>query len=308
MRYWWVSQNQTYKYEVPGGFLWSPKTRADGGYNYFYATMAEVSAGDLVFSFCDTQIKAIGVVQAPAVTSPKPDFRKAGSNWSDVGWYVEVEFEELQDPIKPKDFMNQIIPHLPEKYSPLQQNGNGLQGIYLTEISSDFGNLLIDLSSANIISIKNDLSPLSAIESEFEINMEIMAKGIEGDLEKIQLVKARRGQGIFRANVRLVEKSCRVTGVSNKKHLRASHIKPWSKSDDKEKISGYSGLLLAPHVDHLFDQGFITFDPVGNLLVSSKLSKEVLPKWNISEELNVGIFLDQQVDFLDYHASTIFKK
>ena len=308
MRYWWVNQNQTYEYEVPGGFLWSPKTKANGGFNYFYATMEQVLPGDLVFSFCDTQIKAIGVVQAAAVTSPKPDFRNAGSNWSDVGWYVEVEFEELQNPIRPKDFMTQINPHLPEKYSPLQHNGKGLQGIYLTEISTDFGNLLIDLTNANIVNIQNELSPLSAIESEFEINMEIMAKGIEGDLEKIQLVKARRGQGIFRANVRLVEKSCRVTGVSNKKHLRASHIKPWSKSDDKEKISGYNGLLLAPHVDHLFDRGFITFDPIGNLLVSNKLQKEVLVRWSIKEDINVGGFLDQQVDFLDYHASKIFKK
>jgi putative restriction endonuclease len=308
MRYWWVNQNQTYEYEVPGGFLWSPKTKASGGFNYFYATMEQVSPGDLVFSFCDTQIKAIGVAQTPAVTSPKPDFRNAGSNWSDVGWYVEVEFEELQNPIRPKDFMQQITPHLPKKYSPLQQNGKGLQGIYLTEISSDFGNLLIDITNANIVSIQNELSPLSAIESEFEINMEIMAKRIEGDLEKIQLVKARRGQGIFRANVRLVEKCCRVTGVSNKKHLRASHIKPWSKSDDKEKISGYNGLLLAPHVDHLFDRGFITFDPIGNLLVSNKLQKEVLARWSIKEDVNVGSFLDQQIDFLDYHASKIFKK
>ena len=135
-----------------------------------------------------------------------------------------------------------------------------------------------------------------------------MAKGIEGDLEKVQLVKARRGQGIFRANVRLVEKSCRVTGVTNKKHLRASHIKPWSKSDDKEKISGYNGLLLAPHVDHLFDRGFITFDPIGNLLISNRLQKEVLTRWSIKEDINVGSFLDQQVDFLDYHASKVFKK
>jgi putative restriction endonuclease len=308
MRYWWVNQNQTYEYEVPGGFLWSPKTRADGGYNYFYSTMAEVAAGDIVFSFCDTQIKAIGVVQAPAVTSPKPDFRNAGSNWSDVGWYVEVEFEELQDPIKPKDFMDQIIPQLPDKYSPLQKNGKGLQGIYLAEISSEFGKLLVDLTSANIVHIQNELSPISAIESDFVINIEIMAKGIQGDLEQIQLVKARRGQGIFKANVRLVEKSCRVTGVSNIKHLRASHIKPWSKSNNKEKISGYNGLLLAPHVDHLFDRGFITFDSIGNLVISSKLQKEVLPKWSIAEELNVGTFLEQQVDFLDYHASKIFKK
>ena len=100
-------------------------------------TMEEVRPGDLVFSYCDTYIKAIGVVQRPAVTAPKPDFRTAGSNWADVGWYVEVEFAELENPIRPKDFMNQIRPLLADKYAPLQENGNGLQGIYLTEISAD---------------------------------------------------------------------------------------------------------------------------------------------------------------------------
>jgi hypothetical protein len=24
MRYWWVNQNQTYRHEVQGGYLWSP--------------------------------------------------------------------------------------------------------------------------------------------------------------------------------------------------------------------------------------------------------------------------------------------
>jgi hypothetical protein len=36
MRYWWVNQNQTFELEVPGGFLWSPKTKSDGAKNYFY--------------------------------------------------------------------------------------------------------------------------------------------------------------------------------------------------------------------------------------------------------------------------------
>ena len=66
MRYWWVNQNQTYKFEVNAGFLWSPKTRADGGKNYFYKTMEEVCPGDIDFSYCDTYIKAIGVVQRSA--------------------------------------------------------------------------------------------------------------------------------------------------------------------------------------------------------------------------------------------------
>ena len=138
MRYWWVNQNQTYKFEVPGGFLWSPKTRADGGRNYFYECMQEVRPGDVVFSFCETYIKAIGIAQRTAITSAKPEFRTAGSNWADEGWLVDVEFEEIDNPIRPKDFMPQIIPLLAEKYAPLQTDGNGLQGVYLTEVSSEF--------------------------------------------------------------------------------------------------------------------------------------------------------------------------
>lgn len=307
MRYWWVNQNQTYKFEVPGGFLWSPKTRADGGKNHFYKTMEEVRPGDLVFSYCDTYIKAIGVVQRPAVTAPKPDFRTAGSNWSDEGWYVEVEFAELNNPIKPKDFMDQIRPLLAEKYAPLQSNGNGLQGIYLTEISSIFGELIVVLSHADLPNIQHELAPLPDDISEYEINLEIKARGLDGDLEKIQLTKSRRGQGIFKANVRLIEDHCRITGVSNIKHLRASHIKPWAASDNHEKLDGFNGLLLSPHVDHLFDRGFISFRDTGEILVSKELNPKVLNQWSIRSTQNVGEFKSGQCEYLDYHREIVFQ-
>lgn len=307
MRYWWVNQNQTYKFEVPGGFLWSPKTRSDGGQNYFYKTMTEVKPGDLVFSFCDTYIKAIGVVQRQAVTAPKPDFRNAGSNWSKEGWYVEVEFSELVTPFKPKDFMEQIRPLLADKYAPLQENGSGLQGIYLTEISSKFGELLELLSRADLPKIQHELAPLPESESEYEINLEISAKKLDGDLEKIQLTKSRRGQGIFKANVRLVENHCRITGVTNIKHLRASHIKPWSASNNEEKLDGYNGLLLSPHVDHLFDRGFISFKDTGEILVSNELNPTILNQWSIHSDQNVGLFKSNQCEYLEFHRDVIFQ-
>ena len=306
MRYWWVNQNQTYKYEVPGGFLWSPKTRADGGRNYFYECMQEVRPGDVVFSFCDTYIKAIGIAQRAAITSAKPEFRTAGSNWADEGWFVEVEFEEIVNPIRPKDFMPQIIPLLAEKYAPLQADGNGLQGVYLTEVSSEFGQLLIDLSNADLPMIQKDLAIADNTESDYEINLEIQAKSIEGDLEKIALVKARRGQGIFKANVRMIEKSCRVTGVTNIKHLRASHIKPWAASSDLEKVDGYNGLLLSPHVDHLFDRGFISFEDSGDMLISKTLSQSVLDKWSLDSGKNVGKFEQPHHNYLEYHRDVVF--
>ena len=46
MRYWWVNQNQTYKQELGGGYLWSPKRNANGARNPFYESMREVAPGD----------------------------------------------------------------------------------------------------------------------------------------------------------------------------------------------------------------------------------------------------------------------
>ncbi|MFE8730531.1 HNH endonuclease, partial [Aeromonas hydrophila] len=78
--------------------------------------------------------------------------------------------------------------------------------------------------------------------------------------EKQQLVKSRRGQGIFRANLEKVELACRVTGVTNTALLIASHIKPWSRcANNAERLDGNNGLLLSPHIDKLFDRGWITF-------------------------------------------------
>jgi len=72
MRYWWVNQNQTYRAEVRGSFMWSPKQNANGARNQFYENMREVSPGDIVFSFCDTRIKALGVVTGDAQPVPSP--------------------------------------------------------------------------------------------------------------------------------------------------------------------------------------------------------------------------------------------
>ena len=54
MNHWWVNQNQTYVHEVPGGYMWSPKTNSNGARNRFYDAMTETQPGDVVFSFADT--------------------------------------------------------------------------------------------------------------------------------------------------------------------------------------------------------------------------------------------------------------
>jgi putative restriction endonuclease len=306
LRYWWVNQNQTYKHEVAGGFLWSPKQNKDGGRNQFYDNMTDVTKGDLVFSFCDTLIKAIGVATGPAVSSDKPDFGAAGGNWGNEGWLVPVEFEEAEAPIRPKDIIKKIRPYLADKYAPLQSNGNGNQGVYLAEISDQLAQVLLNHLGSNPPRVSLGAADASYDDAEKE-EENLKGRTDIGDTKKEQLIMARRGQGIFKANVRLNEKYCRVTGVSDIRFLIASHIKPWSKSDDGEKLDGCNGLLLTPHVDRLFDRGFISFTDAGEVLVSPQVPSGLLGAFGIDPAANVGSFSAHQARYLAWHRKFLLK-
>jgi putative restriction endonuclease len=108
--------------------------------------MREVSPGDIIFSFVDTRIAAIGIARSYCWESPKPqEFGSAGQNWEDIGWKVRVEFVPLNNRIRPKDHIEVLRPLLPERYSPLQANGNGIQSVYLTEVPQVFAEVLTGL-------------------------------------------------------------------------------------------------------------------------------------------------------------------
>jgi putative restriction endonuclease len=307
MRYWWVNQNQTYRHETQGGFLWSPKRKQDGSRNKFYDNMMEVRAGDLVLSFCDTQIKAIGIAQGSAQSAVKPEFGNVGKQWDDDGWYVPVEFEEASNPMRPKDFIDDLKPYLAAKYAPLQPNGNGNQGVYLAEVSEPFAKTILSKMDVTLdpTSISDDA--IVSDTAEEQAQSAIQGRTDIGATQKAQMILARRGQGIFRSNVRLNERACRITGVTDQRFLIASHIKPWRLCDDIEKLDGCNGLLLSPHIDRLFDKGYISFADDGTILKSSKMPDEVWRCWQLIGESDVGTFNDAQKAYLAYHRASIFK-
>ena len=79
MRYWWVNQNQTFEQEFKGGYLWSPKRRANNARNPFYEFMREVSPGDIIFSFNKSRISALSIAASNCYESPKPkEFGETG--------------------------------------------------------------------------------------------------------------------------------------------------------------------------------------------------------------------------------------
>ena len=319
MRYWWVNQNQTYRQEIAGGYLWSPKRNANGARNPFYEFMREVTPGDLVFSFVDTRIVAIGIVSSYCYESPRPaEFGGVGLNWEAIGWRVRVNFVSLHEKIRPKDHIELLRGLLPSRYSPLQESGNGIQSIYLTELRPDLANVLAGLigKEATALSSRSTESlpqqsmqvenaDLEVWEHHLEVNIESDVR--IPDTEREALIVARRGQGLFKERVMEIETRCRITGVTNPIHLRASHCKPWRDSDNQERLNGENGLLLTPTIDHLFDRGFISFEDSGVLIVSPVAHASSLNRMGVETDriVNVGAFTEGQKQFLDYHRESV---
>jgi len=318
VRYWWVNQNQTFRHEVGGGYLWSPKRKANAARNPFYEFMREVSPGDIIFSFCDTLIRAFGVARSHAYESPKPsEFGAVGRNWDEIGWRIDVEFHEEVSPFRPADWIERLRPLLPEKYSPLLSDGRGLQSVYLTAISDALAFALAELLGNEIAGIlrsagADELSRLSA-RPEIVLWEEHIQEEIERDsaldvTEKRALILARRGQGRFRDLISSQETRCRVTRVDRPEHLRASHCKPWRDSTNAERLDPNNGLMLTPSVDHLFDRGFISFETNGRLLISPVAHRLSLARMGVTvdRELNVGGFTLDQGRFLEFHRDAVF--
>lgn len=303
-RYWWVSQNQTFIHEVGGGYMWAPKTNKRGGALPSYDKMREIRQGDVIFSFAGREIKAVGVALGAAYSSTKPRvFEKAGEAWNDDGWRVDVLYELASQPFQPRNHMQILAPLLPDKHSPIRFDGSGNQ-VYLCEIGELMAQTLLALCSSRI----PEVPVLSLSQLTFDpAEQEVINSATLTETVKATLVQARRGQGLFRSRVLTIERKCRVTGVQSEKFLIASHIKPWSKSENDERLDGNNGLFLSPHVDKLFDSGFISFTSKGQMLVSPQLDKDVLDKWSIDPSGTFGSFNKDQAYFLEHHLNNTFR-
>jgi putative restriction endonuclease len=317
VRYWWVNQNQTYRQEVRGGYLWSPKRKTNQAQNPFYDFMREVAPGDVVFSFADTVIRAIGIAVSHAYEAPKPlEFGKAGAYWEMIGWRLDVRFNELRLPIKPSEHMSVLAPRLPSKYSPLRSNGAGQQSMYLTRLPDQLAASLIDLLGAEardlvlgyrVAEEAPITSAIGLVEWEEHELSQVQADTALPETDRLDIVLARRGQGLFKTRVMRIEHACRITGVRREEHLRASHCKPWRDATNEERLDGENGLLLTPSIDHLFDRGFIAFEDSGQVIVSPVAHRESLLRMGIKPEHppTVGSFSTGQRRFLEFHRENV---
>ena len=122
---------------------------------------------------------------------------------------------------------------------------------------------------------------------------------------KKRLVNARLGQGGFReALLEAWNRRCAITGLDIEPALRASHIKPWRSSNDKERLDPANGLLLAASVDALFDRHLISFDSEGRTVVNRKLNCTSLAKTGLLPEQKL-VLSEGNKKYLEYHRAEL---
>ncbi len=165
-------------------------------------------------------------------------------------------------------------------------------------------------------------------DSQYDVIYEIVSGAVESfDIESDQwavgltknsLVKTRVNQNKFRELVlNAYGGSYCITGINEPRLLRASHIKPWSKSNGREKLDVRNGLCLNALHDAAFDAGLITVDPSGYCVrlsssIEDSMDEHVYESYfrkYDGEEISIPKKgADPNPDYLEYHRRNIFGK
>jgi putative restriction endonuclease len=251
MAFWWVFQGNSYKRAKAGGYLWAPQHNRTGHQLFHWSNMSRVQAVDVIFSGYEGRVVAVSVASGVAYESDPPDERDV-PKWPSRGWRIDVAFSELKVPLHYRDFVPLIIDLLPDRHSPFSR-GTGKSSLgYLFALPDDAGQVLIEKIEAS--------EPLFL---ERTVTAEFVNKP-DGETTRNALVAARLGQGKFREDLdKIWSVRCALSSLTRRELLRASHIKPWSASNNFERLDPYNGLLLSVGYDVAFDNLLITFDLKG---------------------------------------------
>ncbi|MFM2566398.1 HNH endonuclease [Bacillus sp. GX] len=307
MNYFLVFQNKSYIEERSGGYLWAPQKNKIGQTFHHWEDMKKIKKGDIIFNSYKGQLVSVLIAKENCKEHERPTVLDQLELWEKEGWMVNAEYINLNVPIIYKDYIETILELQDEKYAPFNKSGRGNTG-YLFRVSTELANFLF-----GIIEQKNGYT-----REKFEIENkgeDQLIKKFEKDIdspivleetEKELIIKSRIGQSTFKKALLAIQQQCRLCGVSDERFLIASHIKPWSQSDNQERLDVNNGLLLCPNHDALFDKGYISFNNDGIILISNSLDEATKVFLNINEAMKVALNEGQQ-KYMKWHRENIYK-
>lgn len=119
--------------------------------------------------------------------------------------------------------------------------------------------------------------------------------------EKDAVIKSRIGQGKFRQDLIDYWCGCSVTDCQTHSLLIASHIRPWRKSNNQQRLDVYNGLLLIPNLDKLFDKGYVSFDDNGDIITSDFLPMREYKILGVNKSMHLVNLDPKHLPNLQYH-------
>ena len=109
-----------------------------------------------------------------------------------------MTFRELTNRIHPKSHIGELRGLLPQKYSPLRANGDGLQSVYLAEVGRPFVAALFRLiggEANNVADVAKEVDRAEQLSPSREPDLEQWEDRVEGDIRedpKIPDIEAMR--------------------------------------------------------------------------------------------------------------------
>lgn len=155
-----------------------------------------------------------------------------------------------------------LDPELSRKKVSGLSHSSKLDRIIWEEFHSDWNQLVAE---AEHLKGELDLGAITKKEIQTDVNRP------QGPSEKITPQKSRTHQSFFReAILSSYESTCCITGLRIQECLVASHIIPWSVSEE-HRTDPRNGLCLSATFDRLFDRGLITITNQLRVVVSTLL-------------------------------------
>jgi len=129
---------------------------------------------------------------------------------------------------------------------------------------------------------------------------------------KPQIILPRLGQGLFRILVTdAYQRRCAITGERTLPVLEAAHIKPYTVVQ-RHEIS--NGLLIRSDLHRLFDDGYLTIDPIERRVVVSKRIREEFENGKDYYELEgtqlrepIETWARPSIENFEFHAYNVFR-
>lgn len=131
---------------------------------------------------------------------------------------------------------------------------------------------------------------------------------------KLREVKTRVNQNVFRQIV-IANYSgrCAITGIDIPDLLLASHIIPWSRSEE-ERLNPENGICLSPLYDRAYDKGYIGINEKFEILLSPELKQKQKEEYHTKYFASLAgtkIIMPKKYypkkEFLQFHMEEVFR-